>query len=418
MVKPRCLAYPVAVLVALVCLSFVLGCDNDSSKRVVFSDNYHGDRVTAVAFSPFSDVFASAGEDDSIRLFDAAGIGSTVYRPKELRGSPLRGHGSAVSSLAFSSVASRFGAGNFRQVTGGYVQVWDLLESPWTRQEYGGPIQPVRGVAFSPEGDRLALAAGDVVHGGVYLVSLGDSSPAELLFEARGGASSVAFSADGARLAAATPDGVRLWDFHSNEALAIEEEGFWPAAVLFDPVEPWILYAAGRYNPSGFAGIHGAVMVFDLQSEVVNSIKLSGLPLRTLACSSQGELLAAAGDDNAVYVIQPKTASERLTLVGHYGPVNSLSFSRDSTLLVSGSDDKFVRVWYVGDLLASEDSETSTGSGSDSASETHSSQETDSQTESSSFDPEDTASFWETGTSTDPSSDTETQASTDTETAT
>jgi WD40 repeat protein len=228
----------------------------------------------------------------------------------------------------------------------------------------------------------------------------------------------VAFSADGARLAAATPDGVRLWDFRSNEALAIEEEGFLPAAVLFDPIEPWILYAAGRYDPSGFAGIHGAVMIFDLQGESVNSIKLSGLPLRTLACSSQGELLAAAGDDNAVYVVEPRKWSQRLTLVGHYGPVNSLSFSRDSTLLVSGSDDKFVRVWYVGDLLVSEDSDSWTQSGSDSGSDTHFSGETDSETDSQTYDPGDTQSLADTETTTDTTSDTETQASTDTETST
>ncbi|MCU0663975.1 MAG: hypothetical protein MUC50_16815 [Myxococcota bacterium] len=375
MANLRCLARSfVVAFFSFVALASESGCRDESKAREVFADNYHGARVTAVAFSPTVNVFASAGEDDAIHLFDATDIGTT-YRPEELRGSPLRGHGTAVTSLGFSPDSAHLAAGNFRPVTGGYAQLWTLSGEPQVA-ELAGSAQAVHGLAFSRSGEELALAVGDFAWGGVYLASLDGSHDGRFLFEVRGAVSSVAFSQDGARLAAATQGGVVLWDFAASQALTIVEEGFVPQSVVFDPVRPLVLYAAGSSSPSGFGGISGVVMVFDLEDETSATMDLSNMSLRAVACSALGELLAAAGDDNAVYVVNAQSGALLLRLWGHYGRINSLSFSKDSTLLVSGSDDKFVRVWYVGDLLGQESTDTDSASASDTQTQSQASTDT------------------------------------------
>ena len=63
--------------------------------------------------------------------------------------------------------------------------------------------------------------------------------------------------------------------------------------------------------------------------------------------SRDGRMLAVTGlkGDHSIQVYETQTGKLRLNLVGHVGPVNSLSFSPDSRLLASGSSDTTVLVW-------------------------------------------------------------------------
>ncbi len=80
--------------------------------------------------------------------------------------------------------------------------------------------------------------------------------------------------------------------------------------------------------------------------------------IRTLAFSADGHWLASCSDDHII-CLWPLTSlmsgEENLSdlsispmqLIGHKGLVHSMCFSPDSTLLISGSEDKTIRVWGV-----------------------------------------------------------------------
>jgi len=70
--------------------------------------------------------------------------------------------------------------------------------------------------------------------------------------------------------------------------------------------------------------------------------------VRRVAFSRDSTILASGSWDNAIILWD--MASRRplgLPLTGHNGPVRSVTFSPDGTTLASGSDDKTISLWDV-----------------------------------------------------------------------
>lgn len=69
----------------------------------------------------------------------------------------------------------------------------------------------------------------------------------------------------------------------------------------------------------------------------------------SVSLSSDGKLLASAGEDNyAIYIRDVGSHKGRIAVLkGHTSPVNSLAFSPDGKWLASGGDDQTVRLWNV-----------------------------------------------------------------------
>src|SRR5207249_11541611 len=71
-------------------------------------------------------------------------------------------------------------------------------------------------------------------------------------------------------------------------------------------------------------------------------------PLRCVACSSDGRLLATGGDDRKVRLWDVRSGKLLRALSGHTGRVNRLAFSGKGDWLASAGDDHKVLVWEVG----------------------------------------------------------------------
>jgi tRNA A-37 threonylcarbamoyl transferase component Bud32 len=175
---------------------------------------------TGVAYSPDGRHLASWSEDNTVRVWDAAG-------GQELR--TLQGHTGTVSEVTYSPDGRRLASAGFD----GTVRVWDAAGG----QELlalKGHRDRVRGVAYSPDGRQLASAGND------RTVRVWDAAGGQELRTLKGHTGvvvGVAYSPDGRRLASAGQDGtVRVWDAASGrELLALKGHTDMVWSVAFSP---------------------------------------------------------------------------------------------------------------------------------------------------------------------------------------
>jgi WD40 repeat protein/tRNA A-37 threonylcarbamoyl transferase component Bud32 len=251
--------------------------------------------VTSLALAPDGNLLASAAANGVVELWDLR----DGYEKRVL------GHANPVNAVAFSADGSRLvSAGQ-----DGLLRVWDGRIGKVLVFEC--PASQVETVAYSPDGRWLAWGGGRVggngkhLYGEVQLWKPGADRPERILPHA-GMVRSLAFSADGKRLAVATsdPDPAR----HAQGELKI-------------------------WNP-----VTG--------SEELTLIGHKG-SVTSVAFSPDGQRLASAGADRTIRVWDASTGRELLVLRGHTRALQTVAFSPDGKRLASAGEDAEVRLWDV-----------------------------------------------------------------------
>ena len=301
----------------------------------------HTGEVYAVAFSPDGRLLASAGKDQTIKIWDLA-------TDQEVR--TLPGRGDLVSSVAFSPdgrlLASANGYGeDFRPAD---VRIWEVT----TGQEVctcRGHASAVAGVSFSPDGLRLASAGWD---GCVRVWDVLTGLEVRAL-KHPDAVKCVAFSPDGNRLVSGGHDRVvRIWDVTTGQAvLTLSGHESDVLGVAFSP--------DGKRLVSG--GWDQTVRVWDaVTGRQVHTLRGHSAMVWGVAFSPDGQRSASGGGDGAVKMWEMGKAQELFTLRKHSRDVCGVAFSPGGRYLASASWDHTVKVW---DLRTSQHSHSSFLSG-------------------------------------------------------
>jgi WD40 repeat protein len=232
----------------------------------------------------------------------------------------------------------------------GVLSAWDVAnDAPlWTQAAHAARINDI---AVHGEQGRAATASED---GSVRIWDVQDGSELDALAPATPTLlTDVAFSPDGGMVAAAGPDGaVHLWNVVGGEELSPLVAGEPPAAGAI---------AGGDTGPLNFTSLafsvdgsrlaaareDGRIWIWDLDTRTAVATPPTAKPVNALAYDRRHVI--AAHDDGTIslwYVDTMDTPPQQLG--GHTGRVSDLIVERDGAYLLSAGDDGSIQRWTLG----------------------------------------------------------------------
>lgn len=286
--------------------------------------------VTALAGSRDGRYLAAAGDDHAIRVIDTTS-GRTIQT--------VLGHEDWIQSLLFvypteqmddsdSIVPDLYSAGH-----DGRVLRWKYT-FPLEAEEIATVPYAVRSISVSAERNLLAIGgfSNEVLiydlQAGQYIHRLKCSIKDQR---------TVKFSPDGLRVLSGSRDGeVRVWDCVSGEMIADYRHHQRRVSTAAFSADGTCVTSAGEDR---------RVVRFDLENKrVLWSAELALSKMMSL-CMLNDDMIAVAGADNKIRLLDAQSESIVAELTGHSGTVAVMTPCGDS--LASGSFDTTVRVWNL-----------------------------------------------------------------------
>jgi WD40 repeat protein/ABC-type dipeptide/oligopeptide/nickel transport system ATPase component len=296
----------------------------------------HQGTVTSVKHSPNSKLLASASQDGKIKIWQRDG--------KLIQ--TLTGHKQGVFSVTFSSDGKYLIAGSFDNT----ITFWRynsqsnlFEESPFlTVTNTDNDTKIIRSFALSPSNQIIATG---YQNGQVKLQTFKGEKLQKNQQEIQAHNAkiwSLNFSPDGKTFATASADKtVKLWNLDGELLKTLKSHGDEVLSVAFNPDGKLLAFGSKDNTIS----LNNLGQLYELKGHT-NEV----LDVRF---SWDGKLLASAGADDTVIVwnTQGESKQKIYTFKGHGGKASEVSFSPDGKTLVTASADKAVKLWRLDGIL-------------------------------------------------------------------
>ena len=283
------------------------------------------------------------------------------YLFRQCRGAPLTiAIDSRVESVALSPDGKLVVVGAWD-----WIQWWDVDSgtAPLAQIEH---TSTVSSIAFSADGERIAAGMnpyGERLQNGssdaivkVWDVATGDELA---VFEGHSDrVGSLEFSPEGDRLATGSGDAtVRIWDIqHGRETFKLEGHTGWVSTVRFSP-DGRIVASAGGDNSDATIRLWDAEIGEEVQ--VIKAHEDHGFSkgVTSLSFSPDGNRLAGGNQSGIVVLWDAHTGDELITNDygegenDRFGIIKEVAFTADGSQFITATDEGEINVWDAADGL-------------------------------------------------------------------
>ncbi len=285
----------------------------------------HRGSIESVAISPDSSRIVSSSWDRTLRLWDPS-TGEPIGRP-------LEGHEPVVTSVAFSADGHLIVSGS----ADGKLHLWNAATGTMIGGPRVGHTAGVTSVAFSPT--EKIIASGSL-NGEIFLWDTNNQFPIGSLPVKNGRKASVAFSPDGLNIVSTDGEEFHLiWDVHARTLVrdAIKGEIKFAHPHIYSPdgryIGGWLVRTLRLWNAKSGEPITSAIHGH------------SG-SIESVAFSPDGKVIVSGSEDSDLRLWEvPSGAPVGEPYVGHTKSVTSVAFSPDGRYIVSGDRNNTLLIW-------------------------------------------------------------------------
>ncbi|KAH7558833.1 hypothetical protein BM1_04970 [Bipolaris maydis] len=319
----------------------------------------HDEAVSSVAFSHNSSRVVSGSHDTTAKIWDT-NSGACLLT--------FRGHSKYVCSVAFSYDSSWIasGSGDFtvkiwnsnngeciqKLEHGGTVRsvmVWDLNEGQ-PLKTFGDVDNDFKSVFFSHDCTRVALITSDLEESNISVLDLDTGEWLKTLRVQDSAVHSVTFSRNSTQLISGSISGsIKIWDVTTGECLrTYKGDSLRVISMAFSHDSAHLVSG----SDDGTIRIWDAISIASLRTPRNHNVEV-----RSLDFSPDSALLASAFSNDTIKIWHVSSGKCLQTLKYHdykgienkdiKHEISSMTFSHDSILLASGSQDGVIKIWNV-----------------------------------------------------------------------
>lgn len=290
-----------------------------ATRKEVLSLKGHTAKVIYPIFAADGRTLASAGYDDTIRLWDLA-------TGKELHRLNVKGKTEKVGGwcqVAFSPDQKTLALGPSDHS----LRLWDADTGKERRHLWNRAA--VFGLAFTPDGRTLAVGAED------HTVTLWDvTTGKELRPQGAHSVPPLAFAPDGQTLATASGEGtVRLWQTSTGKEVGLIK-GYGVYDLAFSPDGGTLALAGSRHDVPWY----GLVLI-ETATGKERRLGEHGAAVKAVLFTPDGKTLISGGVDKTVRFYDVATGKELRRLAGLRGEVRALALTADEKSLLTTTYD-------------------------------------------------------------------------------